>query len=75
MFLLAELAVLAPQAVHELLRQLFRDLPTTPRGLSSREAARRLVRDYERLPDTFAGLHLIVFACLMLHQWMAFANP
>jgi hypothetical protein len=26
---------------------------------------RRLVRDYERLPATLAGLHLIVFACLM----------
>ena len=36
---------------------------------------RRLVRDYERLPATLAGLHLIVFACLMLHQWMAFASP
>jgi hypothetical protein len=28
----------------------------------------RLVRGYERLPGTFAGLHLTVFACLMLHQ-------
>ena len=36
-------AALAPQAIHEPLRQLFRDLQTTPRGLSSREAARRLV--------------------------------
>jgi transposase len=27
---------------------------------------RRLVRDYERLPGTVAGLHLVVFACLML---------
>ena len=36
---------------------------------------RRLVRDYERLPATLAGLHLVVFACLMLHQWMAFASP
>ena len=31
------------QSVHEPLRLLFRDLRTTPRGLSSREAARRLV--------------------------------
>jgi transposase len=30
---------------------------------------RRLVRDYERLPETLAGLHLVVFACLMLHQF------
>lgn len=27
---------------------------------------RRLVRDYERLPETLAGLHLLVFVCLML---------
>lgn len=36
---------------------------------------RRLVRDYERLPATLAGLHLVVFACLMLHQWIAFSSP
>lgn len=29
---------------------------------------RRLVRDYERLPTVLAGLHLLAFACLMLHQ-------
>jgi transposase len=27
---------------------------------------RRLTRDYERLPETLAGLHLLVFVCLML---------
>ena len=27
---------------------------------------RRLVRDYERLPETLAGLHVVAFACLML---------
>lgn len=27
---------------------------------------RRLAKDYERLPTTLAGLHLVVFACLML---------
>ena len=27
---------------------------------------RRLARDYERLPATLAGLHFVVFACLML---------
>ncbi|MFN0010391.1 MAG: IS5 family transposase [Phycisphaerales bacterium] len=27
---------------------------------------RRLAKDYERLPATLAGLHLVVFACLML---------
>ena len=29
---------------------------------------RRLVRDYERLPTILAGLHLVAFACLMLHH-------
>jgi len=27
---------------------------------------RRLVKDYERLPETLAGLHFVVFAILML---------
>ncbi len=27
---------------------------------------RRLARDYERLPETVAGLHFVVLACLML---------
>jgi transposase len=29
---------------------------------------RRLVRNYERLPDTLAGLHLVAFACLFLRR-------
>lgn len=29
---------------------------------------RRLAKDYERLPSTLAGLHMVVFACLMLTQ-------
>ncbi|MDP9370016.1 MAG: IS5/IS1182 family transposase, partial [Chloroflexota bacterium] len=29
---------------------------------------RRLARDYERLPNTVAGLHFVAFACLMLHR-------
>ena len=38
---------------------------------------RRLARDYERLPETLAGLHFVAFACLMLtrlsgsNPWMA----
>ncbi len=32
---------------------------------------RRLVRDYERLPDTVAGLHFLAFACLFLELWVA----
>ncbi|HZZ02448.1 MAG TPA: IS5/IS1182 family transposase, partial [Paraburkholderia sp.] len=27
---------------------------------------RRLARDYERLPETLAGLHFVVFTMLML---------
>lgn len=30
---------------------------------------RRLARDYERLPQTLAGLHLLAFAVLMLHRF------
>jgi transposase len=32
---------------------------------------RRLVRDYERLPETVAGLHFVAFACLMLARLLA----
>jgi hypothetical protein len=32
---------------------------------------RRLARDYERLPETLAGLHFLAFAILLLHR---FAN-
>jgi transposase len=31
---------------------------------------RRLARDYERLPETVAGLHFIAFSCLMLHRFV-----
>ena len=34
---------------------------------------RRLVRDYERLPATVAGLHFLAFACLMLHRLLTLA--
>ena len=34
---------------------------------------RRLARDYERLPETFAGLHFVAFACLMLHRLLTVA--
>jgi transposase len=34
---------------------------------------RRLVRDYERLPETVAGLHFVAFACLMLHRLVSLA--
>jgi transposase len=29
---------------------------------------RRLVRDYERMAETLAGMHLVAFACVMLQQ-------
>ena len=31
---------------------------------------RRLARDYERLPETVAGLTFLSFTCLMLHQFI-----
>jgi len=34
---------------------------------------RRLARDYERLPETLAGLHFVAFACLMLQRIVSLA--
>lgn len=34
---------------------------------------RRLARDYERLPQTVAGLHFVAFACLMVHRLVTLA--
>lgn len=31
---------------------------------------RRLARDYERLPQTVAGLHFVAFSCLLLHRFV-----
>jgi transposase len=36
---------------------------------------RRLARDYERLPETLAGLHFVAFACLMLHRLFLVLGP
>jgi|SRR5437867_5014756 len=36
---------------------------------------RRLARDYERLPETLAGLHFIAFACLMLQRLFLVLGP
>jgi transposase len=33
---------------------------------------RRLARDYERLPETLAGMHFLAFAILMLHRFITF---
>ncbi len=35
---------------------------------------RRLAKDYERLPETVAGLHFLAFACLMLAQISPFLS-
>lgn len=34
---------------------------------------RRLAKDYERLPETAAGLHFAAFACLLLHRLLTVA--
>ncbi len=36
---------------------------------------RRLAKDYERLPETVAGLHFVAFACLMLHRAVLALGP
>ncbi len=36
---------------------------------------RRLVKDYERLPETVAGLHFVAFACLFLHRVISVIAP
>ena len=41
------------------------------RSLAWKTRFRRLIRDYERLPATVAGLHFAVFACLMLARLVA----
>jgi transposase len=37
--------------------------------------SRRLARDYERLPETLAGLHFAAFACLMLRHAALATGP
>ena len=36
---------------------------------------RRLVKAYERLPETVAGLHFVAFACLFLHRAVSAIGP
>ncbi len=38
------------------------------RGFAWASRFRRLVKDYERLPATLAGLHFVAFACVFLRQ-------
>jgi transposase len=35
----------------------------------------RLVKDYERLPETVAGLHFVAFVCLFLHRAISIIGP
>lgn len=41
------------------------------RSFAWKSRFRRLVRDYERLPETVAGLHFLAFVCLMLSRLFA----
>jgi hypothetical protein len=43
-------------------------LPTAKMGFDL--LPRRLARDYERLPETLAGLHFLAFAILMLKRFI-----
>ena len=36
---------------------------------------RRLVKDYEQLPESVAGLHFVAFACLMLARAVLAFGP
>jgi hypothetical protein len=40
--------------------------PQHPKDVARSVAGRRLVKDYERLPETVAGLHFVAFACLFI---------
>lgn len=42
------------------------------RGFAWMARFRRLARDYERLPETLAGLHFLAFAMLMLKRFITF---
>jgi transposase len=44
------------------------------RSFSWKTRFRRMARDDERLPETVEGLHLVVFACLMLTRLLASAT-
>ena len=37
--------------------------------------SRRLVKDYERLAETGAGLQLVAFGCLLLHPGISIIRP
>jgi hypothetical protein len=39
-------------------------------GIGWMSRFRRLVRDYERLPETLKGLHFLAFAMIMVHRFV-----
>ena len=45
------------------------------RSLAWASRFRRLAKDYERLPETVAGLHFVAFACLFLSRAVAAIGP
>jgi transposase len=45
------------------------------RGFAWTSRFRRLVKDYERLPETVAGLHFVAFACLFLYRAISIIGP
>jgi transposase len=45
------------------------------RSLAWASRFRRLVKDYERLPETVAGLHFVAFACLFPSRAVAAIGP
>jgi transposase len=45
------------------------------RSFAWKSRFRRLVRDYERLPETVAALHFVAFICLMLARLVAIHAP
>ena len=44
------------------------------RSFAWKSRFRRLVRDYERLPDTVKGLHFLAFAILMLTNFVKLSS-
>lgn len=65
----AEHGILLEVVKHSESRRGFVLLPrrwVVERSFAWSSTFRRLVKDYERLPQTVAGLHFVAFACLML---------
>ena len=65
----------APQRTHDL-REVFNGLRwVVERDFAWAARFRRLVKDYERLPQTVAGLHFVAYACLFLHRAISIIGP